>query len=121
MELSEPRTATESQLRERRRSERVLIRIPIKVHAVGQDGTHVNEEGETIVVSVYGALLRTRSQLKPGTVIEVMNNFTHEVEKFRVVWSTDKPKEGFYDVGAELVSAREEFWGIRFPVRPRRA
>ena len=105
---------------ERRRGERVLIRIPVKIYAVGQDGQHLNEATETVVVSRYGALLPVSRPLKHASTIEVMNHFTQEVEKFRVVWVAEKPKEGKFDVGVELLVPREDFWGVRFPVRKRK-
>ena len=112
--------ATEPRVQERRRGERVLIRIPIKVYAIGKDGKHVNEPGETVVVSRYGALLRTSTALKPGSQLELMNNFTQEVEKFRVIWVSERPKEGHFDVGVEILAPRDDFWGIRFPQKPQR-
>lgn len=112
---------SEPQYSERRRGERVLIRIPVKMYAIGQDGQHLNEASETVVVSRYGALLRVSAPLKKATVVEVMNHFTQEVEKFRVVWVAEKPKEGKFDVGIELVTQREDFWGVSFPLRARKA
>jgi hypothetical protein len=73
------------------------------------------------VVSPYGALLRVAVALKPGSTIEVRNAFTEEVGKFRLVWMSEKPQEGRYEVGVEILNAREEFWGIRFPPRDRKA
>lgn len=105
---------------ERRRAERVMIRIPVKVYGIGKDGQHINESAETAVVSRHGALLRLSTPLKNATPLEVMNNFTQKIEKFRVVWVSDKPKEGKFDVGIEFVAPPEEFWGVRFPERPRK-
>ena len=105
---------------ERRRGERLMIRIPVKVYALGKDGQHVNEAAETVVVSRHGALLRVSSALKHGTTLEVMNGFTQKIEKFRVVWVSEKPKDGRFDIGIELLSPQEEFWGVRFPERARK-
>ena len=113
--------SAESPYAERRRGERVLIRIPVKIYAIGKDGQHVNEPCETIVVSRYGALLRVSMPLKRTSTVEVMNSFSQEVEKFRVVWVAEKPKDGKYDAGIELVTAREDFWGVSFPTRAPKA
>ncbi len=99
----------------RRRGERVLLRIPIKVYAVGEDGKPFNEEAETAVVSRFGALVRLKVPVKRGSTMEVMNGYSGQIEKFRVAWRADAPREGKYEVGIELVAPREEFWGLRFP------
>ena len=111
---------SEAPYSERRRGERVMIRIPVKVYGMGRDGQHINEAAETAVVSRHGALLRLSTPLKHATTLEIMNNFTQKTEKFRVVWVSDKAKEGKFDVGVELMAPHEEFWGVRFPERLRK-
>jgi hypothetical protein len=56
-----------------RRSERVLLRIPIRV--VGND-THGNAFGETaytLVVNRSGALIAVAHSIQPGAVIKITN------------------------------------------------
>ncbi len=106
---------TDFQMREKRRGERVLIRIPVQLKAVGQDGSEVNEPAETVAVSRFGALLRTSALLKKGSDLSVTNGFSGEAEKFHVVWLGEKPSEGRWDIGIEAANPREDFWGIRFP------
>lgn len=105
---------------ERRRGERVLLRVPIKVYATAHDGSHLNESAETAVVSRYGALIHTTLPLKMGSTLELRNNFSEETEKFRVVWVNEKAKEGKYDAGIEILTPRDDFWGIRFPPKDRK-
>jgi regulator of protease activity HflC (stomatin/prohibitin superfamily) len=107
--------ATDLKLREKRRGERVLIRVPVHLQAVGEDGSEIIEPGEAVVVSRFGALLRTVSRLKKASTLSVTNGFTQETEKFKVVWVADKQTEGRWDTGVEADSPREDFWGIRFP------
>jgi hypothetical protein len=92
-----------------------MIRIPVKVYGLGKDGQHINEAAETAVVSRNGALLRVSTAFKQGSSMEVLNGFTQKTEKFRVVWASDKPKEGKFDIGIEFVTVGGEFWGVRFP------
>ena len=106
---------SELKLREPRRGERVLIRIPVHLKGVGLDDSEVNEPAEAIIVSRYGALLRVVSRLQKGSELTLMNGFTQEVETFRVVWVADKQTEGHWDIGIEAIHPREDFWGIRFP------
>lgn len=100
---------------ERRRAQRVMIRIPIHLHGTSTNGGALNESAEAVVVSRCGALLQTRSPLASGAVIEVRNQFSLSTEKFRVVWATGLQATGQYDAGVELLAAREDFWGVHFP------
>jgi hypothetical protein len=107
-------------LSEQRRGERVLLRVPIKIYALDHENKHINEAAETAVVSRFGALIRTSAPLKHGSHLEVMNTFTQDTEKFRVIWVSEKAKEGKFDVGVEILNPRDDFWGIRFPSRERK-
>lgn len=111
---------SQAPMSERRRGERVLLRVPIKIYAIDHDNKHFNENAETVVVSRFGALIRTSVPLKHGSHMELMNNFTQDTEKFRVVWVAEKAKEGKFDAGVEILSPRDDFWGVRFPPRDRK-
>ncbi len=103
-------------LNERRRGERVLIRIPVTVRVQGP-GDIPMEDTETVVVSQYGALLKFSRRLPPGTPLEIKNRFSNRVEKFRVVWSGETARDGRYDLGVEILNPESDFWGIRFPAK----
>jgi hypothetical protein len=107
--------ASEPKIHERRRGERVFIRIAIKLSGTGKDGKRVNESGQVAVVNRNGALIRTKTPLKPGSTVEVIHDVSEEKLIFEVVWVSERQREGQFDVGVELTEPREEFWGIRFP------
>ena len=107
--------ASEPKIYERRRGERVFLRISIRVSGTGKDGKRVNEAGQVAVVNRNGALIRLKTPLKPGSTTEVLNESTSENLIFRVVWVSERAREGQFDMGVELAEPREEFWGIRFP------
>ncbi len=102
-------------MRERRRGERVLIRIPIMLFGVTRDNRHVPEEAETAVISRTGALLRAHSAFKPGSTVELTNGFSKQSDKFKVVWASETQKQGHFDLGVEMLTPRDDFWGISFP------
>ncbi len=102
-------------MRDRRRGERVLIRIPVEVRGSGADGAEIKESAETAVVSRFGALLCTATRLQKGAVMKVTHGFSHDTEEFRVVWSGDAQKEGRWEAGVEALNPRDDFWGIHFP------
>ncbi len=111
--------ATQPLPSERRRAERVLIRVPLLLRTPGRSSGPYEQEAEAVVVSRYGALLRAPAPVAPGSTIELTHGFTKEKEKFRVIWSGAARSEGRHDLGVELVTQRDDFWGIRFPPRDR--
>jgi len=101
--------------RERRRADRVMIRIPIRVQALTEKGAPLNEDGQALVVSRGGALLQTRAPLPAGATIVVTNSLSRHAERFRVVWSGAQQKSGCFDIGVEQMADHENFWGVHFP------
>lgn len=110
--------SSEAPIYGRRRGERVLIRIPVTVRVHGAAETSM-EDTETLVVSQYGALLRFSQAPPLGTVVEIKNRFSDQVEKFRVAWVGESMQDGHYDVGVEILNPRGDFWGIQFPAKER--
>jgi len=96
-----------------------MLRIPVTVHGLTRENKHHTEEAETVVVSRLGALLRSRTAWKTGTNVDVTNSFTKLGDRFRVVWVSDQPKQGYFDIGIELLTQREDFWGVSFPAAQR--
>lgn len=101
--------------RERRRSERLLLRVPVKVFGKSKDGRQAHEDAEVVIVSRHGCLLRSDSALPNGEVIELFNKFTDKQATFKVVWCSDSPISDRWDVGLETETSAEEFWGVQFP------
>lgn len=110
--------STQPQGKERRRGDRVLIRVPIRLRAIGT-AQPAEQEAETVVVSRHGALLRSPTPMTSGSTIEIRHGVSRQVETFRVVWVSPKAQEGQHDIGVECVNPLHNFWGIRFP--PQRA
>ena len=100
---------------ERRRSSRVLIRIPVKVFSNGAFGQPVDTPAEAIAVSRYGALLRAPLSPALGSRIEVLNGLSQETQEFRVIRVSDPKDDGNYELGLEILYPTRNFWGIQFP------
>lgn len=100
----------------RRRSERVLIRVPVRINGITRQGRHVAEKGEAVIISRHGALLKTGNDLQPGTEVDLENPTTHETAKFRVVWASDRPADGRWDIGLEFAAGNANLWGIGLPL-----
>jgi len=105
--------------RERRKADRVMIRVPVRLQALAANGAPLHTDGEALVVSRAGALLQTRAALPAGTTIVVTNSLSRHSERFRVVWSGAQQKTGQFDIGVEQMADHDSFWGVRFPPVPR--
>ena len=99
---------------ERRRSQRSLRNIPIRVVGDGKDGKRVDEPAEAVIISAHGALIRTSAEFRPGTDITVENPETQQSACFRVIWAAEKPLQGKWDLGLELGAGRATLWGVDF-------
>ena len=100
---------------ERRRSSRVLIRIPVKLFSNGALGHKLDTPAEAIAVSRYGALLRSPYLPDLGSRIEVLNGLSQETQEFRVIRISDAKEDGQYELGVETLYPTHNFWGIQFP------
>ena len=103
-------TATELPDAERRRSPRQLQHHPLRLSGEGSNGQRVNESAEAMVTSAHGALVKTDSELRPGSEVEVEDLHNHQRARFRVVWAMEKRLEGKWDMGLEVNSGEQVPW-----------
>jgi len=98
----------------RRRSQRVLLRMPILVIARGPDKHHVSENTFTAVVNAHGALIYLSLKVEVGQKILIRNPESMEEQFVRVIHVTPVP-DGRIEVGVEFLRAAPKFWRISFP------
>jgi hypothetical protein len=96
---------------ERRRAQRVLLRIRVNVQVVGKDNT---VEGFTHTVSASGGMLILHEGFAEGTKVIIENPKTQNKIEARVVRPPQMTHEGSL-VPVEFTSASPNFWGIFFP------
>ncbi len=102
--------STEVPTDERRRSPRQLQKVPVRVAGQGANGQAVNETGEAVVISAQGALVKANAELRSGSEVELENAETRQRARFRVIWATEKPLEGKWDMGVELQPGQAAPW-----------
>ena len=98
----------------RRRTQRVLLRLPILVIARGPDQQHVSENAFTANVSAHGALILLSMRIEAGQKILIRSTETLEEQFVRVVHVT-AAAEGKSEVGVEFLKPSPKFWRISFP------
>ena len=98
----------------RRRSQRVLLRLPILVIARAANNQHVSENAFTTNVNAHGALLLLSMRAEVSQKILIRNTETLEEQFVRVIHVTPAA-EGKSEVGVEFLKPAPKFWRISFP------
>lgn len=98
----------------RRRSQRVLLRIPIQVTFPGPDKQPVVEKTNTVLVNAHGGLVYMQAKIVLGMQVTLQNPETREEVVCRVAYVNPAP-EGKFEVGLEFLKAAPNFWRVAFP------
>jgi len=92
-----------------RRSERVLLNVPILVQGGTTSRQPFQEETHTLVVNAHGALITMATQVRPGDTLMILNKNTQEVELCRVAF-LGPTHAGKTQVGIEFTRPAANFW-----------
>jgi PilZ domain len=103
--LNRPPTAEE-----RRRAQRVLLRIAIKLHVAGKPPI----DAFTHTVSASGAMIILREPLAEGTKVTLENTKTQNRVEVRIVRGPQPSSEGSL-VPVEFATPSPTFWNVFFP------
>ena len=101
-------------LSDRRRTQRVLLRIPILVRAQFEGDAPITEDTTTLVVNAHGASIALAMKVRPGQKIVLRNWDTAKEQECRVVHSTERPSDK-NEVGNTFLCPMPKFWNIDFP------
>jgi len=101
----------------KRRSERVLLRIPIQVKGTGEDGKPFSEKTHTVIINRHGARIASKNSLQPEAHITITNLQNMMSCPFRVVGRTGKSLGEGPEWGVECLEPEVNFWGISFPAK----
>jgi PilZ domain len=100
-----------------RRTERVLIQIPIEVKGKDAEGREFRETTRTVVINRDGARIAMRHSLRPNSRITITNLQARKTCAFRVVSRVPKTIGMDPEWGVECLDSKADFWGILFPDR----
>lgn len=98
----------------RRRSERVMLQIPITVFGETLDRTKVEEATHTLVVNAHGGLMKLKTELLVGQPINLRNPQTGVEQSCRVV-RIDQAGPDHFAVAFEFDRPAPKFWPVVFP------
>jgi len=97
-----------------RRSQRVLLRIPIQVKGFPEDGIPITEDTATVEVNAHGALVVLAMRVRPGQKLVLKNWGTAKEQDCRVVHVKQIP-DAKNEVGIAFSIPKPKFWNIDFP------
>ena len=98
---------------ERRRAQRVLLRIPVLVHLKGREKPI---DAATHTVSPTGGMIILREGLEAGTKFILENPRTQQKVEVNVVRPAQLNQEGSL-VPVEFLSPAPKFWNFFFPTK----
>jgi hypothetical protein len=98
----------------RRRSERVILRIRILVSAEDTERKRQQEEALTQAVNAHGGLMRMKMELHVGQPMVLLNPQNKVEQSCRVVRVEDTA-DGDYSVAFEFDKPNPKFWPVVFP------
>ncbi|HEY2548091.1 MAG TPA: PilZ domain-containing protein [Candidatus Acidoferrum sp.] len=98
----------------RRRSQRVLMQVPVRIHGKDSQGNAFDEETETLAINAHGALILVNARLTSGCVVMMQHKRTQEEQECHVVF-LGPVRAGRAEIGLEFSEARPGFWRVAFP------
>jgi hypothetical protein len=96
---------------ERRRAQRVLLRVPVRILIAGKTQTI---DGATHTVSAMGALVQLSEALAQGTKLTIENVTTQKKAEAHVPRPPQFSPEGAL-VPIEFTGPAQNFWAVFFP------
>ena len=101
--------------RERRRTLRVSLALPIIVHGLNDEGEKFCVRAMTQSINKQGALLAMEENVAPGQSLLIVNENTSRSADVRVA-SVRRERDGKRYVGLEFVNPEVNFWMMTFPL-----
>ncbi len=99
---------------EKRRTQRVLLQIPIRVRAQFEGDVPLTEDTRTLEVNAHGALIALAMRVRPGQKLILKNWGTAKEQECRVVHVREMPF-GKNQVGIAFPYSVVKFWNVEFP------
>lgn len=96
---------------EQRRSERVLLDVPVVIRGESSDQRPFQEETFTVTVSAHGALLMLATQVFLGQRLLLLNPANWDEREGRVAYR-GRVHAGLAQVGIEFAQPSPDFWPI---------
>jgi PilZ domain len=101
--------------KERRRTVRVMLSVPLTVHGRTVEGKSFSVETHSHTVSLHGASIELVPGVALGDVLSLENERTGEKIEGKIV-TVRRSRDGKTYVGVEFLDRDVNFWHMSFPV-----
>jgi hypothetical protein len=108
------KTASTMEERNRRRSERVVLRVPLQLSAKMPDGKRISIEAHSLVVNAHGGLLDVGMEMLIGQQVILSNPRNEKVASGKIV-RVEASDEGRFSVAFAFEFPAPSFWPVSFP------
>jgi hypothetical protein len=98
----------------RRRSQRVLMQVAVRIRGTDAQGKTIEEEAETLAINAHGALVLLESRLTSGSKVQLQHKKTQEEHECHVAF-LGPVRSGKAEIGLEFSSPHPTFWRVAFP------
>ena len=101
--------------KERRRTVRVLLSVPLRVHGITAEGETYAVDTKSHTVTLHGASMEVGRTVALGDVLLLEHGTTHEQAEAKVVNMKKSSRDGKVLVGVEFTDRNLNFWHVVFP------
>jgi hypothetical protein len=98
----------------RRRSQRVLMQVSVRIRGTDSQGKEFEEETETLAINAHGALILISARVTSGSKMMMQHKRTQEEQECHVVF-LGPVRAGKAEIGLEFSEPRPAFWRVAFP------
>ena len=98
----------------KRRSQRVLMQVGVRICGTDAQGKPIDEETETLAINAHGALVMLQARFTSGTKVLLQHKRTQEEQECHVVF-LGPVRSGKAEIGLEFTSPHPTFWRVAFP------
>jgi len=98
----------------KRRSQRVLMQVAIRIRGTDAQGKPIDEETETLAINAHGALVMLQARFTSGSKVLLQHKRTQEEQECHVVF-LGPVRSGKAEIGLEFSSPHPTFWRVAFP------
>ena len=100
---------------EKRRSDRILLTIPLMVEGTDTKGRTFQADARTLVLNRHGGRIRTKHRLQADQKLNITNTVSRRSSEFRVVGPVSPFSDQGGEYGVEYLHPGRDIWGIQFP------
>jgi hypothetical protein len=98
----------------RRRSQRVLMQVAVRVRGTDAQNREFEEETETLAINAHGALVLLNGRVTSGSKVLLKHKRTQEEQECHVAF-LGPVRSGKAEIGLEFSAPRPTFWRVAFP------